>query len=206
MKKYFALFLITFFIATQQIKAQLDLAFISSISVYSDNSLNQLSWTVANNRGATRFNVQRCINGKDFETIAVLKATEKFGSENYTYADTTTSPDKIMYRLEMITKAEHAFYSRIVMIQAKIPLNHNIKIIGNPVTDRLYFNYISKDEEQADIRIYNLLGRPVLNQKINSSKGNNFVTIPLNSCLAPGIYVIEIKNNFMNITTTFIKI
>ena len=43
MKKYFALFLITFFIATQQIKAQLDLAFISSISVYSDNSLNQLS-------------------------------------------------------------------------------------------------------------------------------------------------------------------
>lgn len=206
MKKYFALFLITFFIATQQIKAQLDLAFISSISVYSDNSLNQLSWTVANNRGATRFNVQRCINGKDFETIAVLKATEKFGSENYTYADTTTSPDKIMYRLEMITKAEHAFYSRIVMIQAKIPLNHNIKIIGNPVTDRLYFNYISKDEEQADIRIYNLLGRPVLNQKINSSKGNNFVTIPLNSCLAPGIYVIEIKNSFLSLTSTFIKL
>ena len=206
MKKYFALFLITFFIATQQIKAQLDLAFISSISVYSDNSLNQLSWTVANNRGATRFNVQRCINGKDFETIAVLKATEKFGSENYTYADTTTSPDKIMYRLEMITKAEHAFYSRIVMIQAKIPLNHNIKIIGNPVTDRLYFNYISKDEEQADIRIYNLLGRPVLNQKINSSKGNNFVTIPLNSCLAPGMYVIEIKNSFLSLTSTFIKL
>ena len=206
MKKYFALFLITFFIATQQIKAQSDLAFISSISVYSDNSLNQLSWTVANNRGATRFNVQRCINGKDFETIAVLKATEKFGSENYTYADTTTSPDKIMYRLEMITKAEHAFYSRIVMIQAKIPLNHNIKIIGNPVTDRLYFNYISKDEEQADIRIYNLLGRPVLNQKINSSKGNNFVTIPLNSCLAPGIYVIEIKNSFLSLTSTFIKL
>lgn len=206
MKKYFALFLITFFIATQQIKAQLDLAFISSISVYSDNSLNQLSWTVANNRGATRFNVQRCINGKDFETIAVLKATEKFGSENYTYADTTTSPDKIMYRLEMIAKAEHAFYSRIVMIQAKIPLNHNIKIIGNPVTDRLYFNYISKDEEQADIRIYNLLGRPVLNQKINSSKGNNFVTIPLNSCLAPGIYVIEIKNSFLSLTSTFIKL
>ena len=206
MKKYFALFLITFFIATQQIKAQLDLAFISSISVYSDNSLNQLSWTVANNRGATRFNVQRCINGKDFETIAVVKATEKFGSENYTYADTTTSPDKIMYRLEMITKAEHAFYSRIVMIQAKIPLNHNIKIIGNPVTDRLYFNYISKDEEQADIRIYNLLGRPVLNQKINSSKGNNFVTIPLNSCLAPGIYVIEIKNSFLSLTSTFIKL
>ena len=206
MKKYFALFLITFFIATQQIKAQLDLAFISSISVYSDNSLNQLNWTVANNRGATRFNVQRCINGKDFETIAVLKATEKFGSENYTYADTTTSPDKIMYRLEMITKAEHAFYSRIVMIQAKIPLNHNIKIIGNPVSDRLYFNYISKDEEQADIRIYNLLGRPVLNQKINSSKGNNFVTIPLNSCLAPGMYVIEIKNSFLSLTSTFIKL
>ena len=106
----------------------------------------------------------------------------------------------------MITKAEHAFYSRIVMIQAKIPLNHNIKIIGNPVTDRLYFNYISKDEEQADIRIYNLLGRPVLNQKINSSKGNNFVTIPLNSCLAPGIYVIEIKNSFLSLTSTFIKL
>ena len=191
--------------ATQKIKAQLDLAFISSISVYSDNSINRITWTVENNRGATRFHVQRCVNGKDFETIAVLKATEKFGIESYTHSDTATTPDKIMYRLEMITKAEHAFYSRIVMTQAKISLNYGIKIIGNPVTDKLCFNYTSKDEEPADIRIYDLLGKPVLNQKINSSKGNNGMTIQLNSRLAPGMYVIEIKNSIVSLTSPFIK-
>ena len=205
MKKYFTLFLITFLIATQKIKAQLDLAFVSNISVSADNSMNRLSWTVANNKGATRFNVQRSVNGKDFETVAVLLPTEKFGSESYIYADTITSPDKTMYRLEMLTRAEHTFYSRIVMTQAKIPSNYSIKIIGNPVADKLCFNYTSKDEEPADIRIYDLLGKPVLNQKINSFKGNNFVTILLNSRLAPGMYVIELRNSILSLTSTFIK-
>jgi hypothetical protein len=205
MKKHLTLFLITFSIATQQIKAQLDMAFISNFSATSGNSINRLNWTVTNNQGANRFYVERSTNGKDFETIGVLMATQKLGNESYIYSDTTTNPDKIMYRLNILSKNQHSFYSKIVIIQSKIALDYNIKIMGNPVTDKLFFNYTSKNSQQADIKVYTLCGIPVLDQKINTIKGNNFITIPLNSKLAPGMYVIEINNGILCLTKAFVK-
>jgi methionine-rich copper-binding protein CopC len=77
--------------------------------------------------------------------------------------------------------------------------------MGNPASDRLSFNYTSKDIHQADLKIYDLHGHAVLNHKINSVKGNNFITIPLNSSLVPGLYVIEINNTILRLTSAFIK-
>lgn len=205
MKKYFTLFFIALSIISQKVNAQLDMAFFSNFSATNNNSVNRLTWTVTSNQGANRFDLERCTNGKDFETIAVLMATEKVGTESYIYSDTASSPAKIMYRLKILSKTQHVFYSKIVMIQSKIASDYSIKIIGNPVVDRLSFNYTSKDVQQANITIYDLCGKPVRDQKINSSKGNNFITIPLSSNMAPGMYFIGINNGILPLTAVFIK-
>jgi hypothetical protein len=205
MKKHYTLCLITFLIAIQKINGQLDMVFISTFSGSSDNSINRLTWTVANNKGANKFFVERSTQGKDFETIGVLMATDKFATERYIYSDTICSPDKTMYRLKIVSINQNTFFSRIVMLQSKIASDYDIKIMGNPASDRLSFNYTSKDIHQADLKIYDLHGHAVLNHKINSVKGNNFITIPLNSSLVPGLYVIEINNTILRLTSAFIK-
>src|SRR4030095_6700785 len=179
MKKIVTLLLITFSIATQTLNAQLDLAFISNFSANSTNSGNRLTWVVESNRAVNSFEIERSTNGKDFKTIAVLIATEKFGTENYTYADTSTGADKIMYRLRILYKSLDDFYSRIILVQSKITPDNNIRIIGNPVMDKLFFNYNSTNVQQTDIKIYSLTGKILFNQKISSFKGNNLITIPL---------------------------
>ena len=189
----------------QSLKAQLDMAFISSFSVNSTSSINRLDWTVGNNQGAKSFWIERCTNGKDFKTIAVLLATEKLSTESYRYADTITSQDKIMYRLRILSKNQHTFYSKIVITQSKITPNYNIKILGNPVTDQLSFNYYSKGVEQADIKIYNLCGKIVLDQKINSFRGNNLITIQVNSAFTPGMYIMKMNNGISTQTVKFVK-
>jgi hypothetical protein len=145
------------------------------------------------------------MNGNDFKVIAVLIATEKFGTENYAYADTATSTDKIMYRLRILNKTQHAFYSRIILVRSKMTTDNNIRIIGNPVMDKLFFNYNSTNVQQADIKIYSLTGKIIFNQKISSFKGNNLITIPLSSGFAPGMYVIEINNDIASQTAKFVK-
>ena len=191
--------------ATQPLEAQLDMAFISDFSSISNNAVNRLSWSVSKNHGVKNFYVERSTNGIDFKTVAVLKATEKFNTESYQYSDTITSGDLTMYRLKVVSKTQYVFYSRIVLVKSKLPSTYGIKIIGNPVKDQLSFNYNPKNVQQAYVRIYDLWGKAVLNQKISCFTGNNFITIPLNSDFTPGMYVMEITNGITSQTEKFIK-
>ena len=206
MKKLFTLLLISFSITTQSLNAQLDLAFVSNFSGNSTTSCNHLSWTIASNQSISSFEIEKSTNGKDFKTIAVLVATESFNTENYTYSDTAISADKIMYRLRVLIKrSQNDFYSRIIFVRSKTKLDDNIRIIENPVRDRLSFIYNSAEVQQAAIKIYSLTGKILVHQKINSFKGNNLITIPLSSGFGPGMYVLEINTDIISQTVKFIK-
>ena len=206
MKKIIILLLISFSITTQSLNAQLDLAFISNFSANPTNSCNRLTWTIASNQSVNSFEIEKSTNGRDFKTIAVLAATENFNTENYTYADTAISADKIMYRLRvLIRRSQNDFYSRIIIVRSKTKLDDNIRIIENPVRDKLFFNYNSAEAQQAAIKIYSLTGKILVNQKISSFKGNNLITIPLSSGFVPGMYVLEINTDILNQTVKFIK-
>jgi len=206
MKKIITLLLISFSTTSQSLNAQLDLAFISNFSANSINSNNRLSWTIASNQSISSFEVEKSTNGKDFKTIAVLIATEKFTTENYTYADTAISSDKIMYRLRILIKSsQNDFYSRIILVQSKIKLDDNIRIMENPVRDKLFFNYNSTKVQEADIKIYSLTGKVLVNQKISGFKGNNLITIPLSSGFVPGMYILEVNTDIISQTLKFVK-
>lgn len=205
MKKISTLLLVIFSIATQTLNAQLDLAFISNFSASSTNSNNRLNWVIANNRAVNSFEVEKSTDGKDFKVIAVLLATEKFGTENYTYADTGTGADKAMYRLRILNKSQHDFYSRIILVRSKVTTVNNITLIGNPVKDKLFVNYSATKAQETNIKIYSLTGKVLFTQKLSSFKGNNLLTIPLSSAFASGIYVLEVNNDIVSQTATFVK-
>lgn len=206
MKKIITLVFISFSTASQTLNAQLDLAFVSNFSGNSTNSSNRLTWTIASNQSISGFEVEKSTNGQDFKTIAILVATEKFNTENYTYADTAISADKIMYRLRVLIKrSQHDFYSRIILVKSKMNFTDGIRIMENPVKDKLFFNYNSEKAQETEIKIYSLTGKILVDQKISSFKGNNLITVPLNSGLPIGMYVLEINTDFKSQTAKFIK-
>ena len=206
MKKISTLLLITFSIVTQPLTAQLDLAFISNFSANSTTSGNRLNWTIESNQSVSSFEVEKSTNGKDFKTVAVFVATEKFNTENYTYADTAISADKIMYRLRvLIRQSQNDFYSNIILVKSKTKLDDNIRIMENPVRDKLFFAYNSTKPQEADIKIYSVTGKVLAHQKISSFKGNNLVTVPLSPGIAPGMYILEINTDILNQTAKFVK-
>lgn len=205
MKKHFIFLLITFLAAAQTTEAQLDMAFVANFTGSSMNSITTLNWTVRNNQGVKTFDVERSFNGHDFKAIAVLRATSKPSTESYTFYDTVKS-EKVMYRLRMLSKNQHEFFSNIVFVKSTVDPGDDIRIMGNPVANEIRFTHQSSQAQLTDIRIYNFAGQVLINTAVKSVKGNNLVTLPLGSCFSPGIYLLEISDGIHKETEKFMKL
>lgn len=164
-----------------------------------------LNWTVADNEIANNFEVERSFNGRDFTTVGVVFASEKIGTEKYMFYETTSGTDKVMYRLKMIDKNREVNYSKILIFQLKNTLANTIRIIGNPVNDKLTFSYTASATQIVDVKVYDMSGRIVLKNKVNSLEGSNVISLPLNSTLKGGMYVVEVNNGIETQSSKFIK-
>jgi len=83
--------------------------------------------------------------------------------------------------------------------------NNNIKIIGNPVNDKLTFNYTAYVEQVIDVKIYDMSGRILMSNKINSFEGSNMISLPIASTLKASIYLVEVNNGTKIQTAKFVK-
>jgi len=169
------------------------------------NNKVTLNWTVADNEIASNFEVERSFNGRDYVAVGVVLASEKMGTENYMFYETTTGTDKVMYRLKMIDKHHEVDYSRILIFQLKSAITNNIKIIGNPVNDKLTFSYTSAATQVVEVKLYDISGRVLLNNKVNSLEGLNVISLPLSSTFKAGMYVVEVNNGTELQSSKFVK-
>lgn len=170
------------------------------------NNKVTLQWQVENNETTSQFEVQRSYDGIEFKTIALVFGSEKKGIEEYMFYETINNFAKVMYRLRMIDNRNEVSYSRILVFQTKFATsNNNIKIIGNPVKDKLTFNYTAIASQIIDVKIYDMSGRMMINSKMNSLEGNNILSFPLASTLKASMYLIEVNNGAEIQTAKFIK-
>jgi hypothetical protein len=188
-----------------QAKSTLPIHLISFQGNMNKSNKVTLNWTVADNEIANNFEIERSFNGRDFTAVGVVFASEKIGTENYIFYETTSGTDKVMYRLKMIDEHQEVNYSRILIFQLKSTTTNNIKIIGNPVNDKLTFSYTSPATQMIDVIIYDISGRVLLNKKVNSMEGSNVISLPLSSTFKAGMYVVEVNNGTELQSSKFIK-
>jgi len=206
MKKNLTLLLIAFTSIFQTLNAQTNPALVNNFTIDADIRAGyRLSWTVANNEVVNKFELQKSTNGTDFTTIAVLNAPVKSGAETYEYNETTIYTDKVMYRLKMLSKGFDTYYSRVLLFQPKPSTGNNIKIIGNPVNDKLTLSFNVSTRQPIALKVYNMSGNVVVSQTVSNPDRNNVITIPLSSTFKTGMYTIEINNGIEIQTARFVK-
>jgi len=164
-----------------------------------------LNWTVTENENINSFEIERSTNGRDFTTVGIVLASEKRGTENYMFYETFNSNDKVMYRLKMIDEGHDVDYSRILIFLTKTTITNDIKVYGNPVKDKLAFSFYSNTSQPVQIKVYDVTGKTLMNQKMNSAEGSNMVSLPLNSTFKAGMYVVEVTNGSDRQVAKFVK-
>ena len=91
------------------------------------------------------------------------------------------------------------------MFSVKSISSTEIKIFGNPVKDKITLSYSSNANQVVDVKIYDVAGKTLMTQKINSAEGNNLVSLSLHETFKSGMYVIAVSNGTDVQTAKFVK-
>lgn len=165
-----------------------------------------LNWTVTENETVQSFEIERSFNGRDFTTVGVVFSSEKRGTESYMFYETVNNNEKVMYRLKMIDKGHDVDYSRILIFLTKTSITtSDIKVFGNPVKDKLTISYYSNATQPVQVKVYDLTGKTLMSQKVNSAEGSNMLSLSLASSFKAGMYVVEVTNGSDRQVAKFIK-
>jgi hypothetical protein len=176
-------------------------SFVGSLS---NNKVN-LQWAVAENEDDDHFEVEKSTDGKDFITAAVVMASEKAGTENYSLNDIMKS-EKVYYRLKMFDKNKVVNYSKTLTFETQTVVNASgLRIVKNPAMDKLSLSFMSETNQSLEIKVYDLSGRMQMNQKVNVYQGTNLINLPLASAFKTGMYAVEVSNGSERLTSKFVK-
>ena len=150
----------------------------------------KLEWQTASEINTSHFNIQRSIDGINFESIGTVNAK---GAGNYTFTDQAPPPPNggiIYYRLQVVDKNGALSYSEIKELSIT---NYSLSIAPNPAKD--FVNVWGRDIKE--IIISDISGRIILSTiktKINVSN------------LTKGVYFFNIKTSNNMEVKKFIKL
>ncbi|ACT93167.1 choice-of-anchor E domain-containing protein [Dyadobacter fermentans] len=119
-------------------------------------NVSELEWKTTAEINSDRFEIERSIQGGDWEKIGTVAAAKQSSVlSSYSFTDSEPLNGQNLYRLKMIDSDETFAYSRIVNLTFKN--KSELIVYPNPASERITV----KSEEQNDvskIEIYNRLG------------------------------------------------
>jgi protocatechuate 3,4-dioxygenase beta subunit len=169
----------------------------------------QLDWSTASEINNSHFEVQRSIDGKNFETIAFVNSKAINGQSNsilnYTQLDPTVkllNSDILYYRIKQVDYDGKFDFTQIEVIRLKDFAT--LRVYPNPTQDEVHIsmNQIS-ESENIEISVFDINGKLVLGKTIDNIYNNSLNTSLDIRQLENGIYTITI---FDGINTNSLKI
>jgi len=144
---------------------------------------NQLTWNAAQEKNIAYYQVQRSLNGNDFNDIGIVKAKNSSTTQLYLFKDENAADlDVAYYRLKIFEKNGEYDYSNTIVIHANKQPEITINVYPIPTKD--WINIETK-KDILDLKIFDLRGVLVKEAKaINKLNINN---------LEPGVYLLKIN-------------
>ncbi len=175
------------------------------------NNITNLNWATSSEINNKGFEVQRSLDGTDFETIGFVKGVGNSNAVNkYAFNDNLSInnqlPTTIYYRLKQIDLDGKYEYSNTIVIKTNEDLNfgNDISIVPNPFTDGVQINFSQHQNAAVNVILVDALGREVYTKQVPSIIGNNIITIDNLNLLQNGIYFIRLESN--GTTTKVVKL
>lgn len=174
---------------------------LTNFTAIAANQWVRLDWATEKEENSNYFDVQHSVNGKDFVTIATVKAQTNSGT-THPYSSVHVSPSAGInyYRLRMTDINGSFKYSKIV--SAKIEAVISTTVFPNPVVDKLNVIYNAVSASKESFQLYTADGKLIKTVNVNILPGIN--TIEINtSGFSKGVYLL--KTSQANSVIQFIK-
>ncbi|MBJ7427487.1 MAG: T9SS type A sorting domain-containing protein, partial [Bacteroidia bacterium] len=176
------------------------------------NNITNLNWATSSEINNKGFEVQRSLDGADFETIGFVKGAGNSNAINkYAYNDNLSNTNyeptaAIYYRLKQVDFDGSFEYSNTIVVKDDIAIEfgNDITISPNPFTDGVQINFSQHQNAAVNVILVDALGREVYTKQVPSIIGNNVITIDNLNFLQNGIYFARLESN--GTTTKVVKL
>ncbi|MBE9461714.1 T9SS type A sorting domain-containing protein [Dyadobacter subterraneus] len=145
-----------------------------------------VQWKTSSEINFKQFELERSVDGKRFEQLAILKPEAASNNFNYNFADTKLIEPTYYYRLKMVDLDETFAYSGIVSVERKS--FDPVVVYPSPTRDFIQIK-ASENVFPAKIKIIDQSGRIVLSQTV--LKQSQKISI---DGLSAGIYIISMQD------------
>ncbi|MBC8045607.1 MAG: T9SS type A sorting domain-containing protein, partial [Fimbriimonadaceae bacterium] len=158
------------------------------------NKTNELYWQTITEINSLRFEIERSLDGVDFEYIGEMDAAgNSTATLNYTFIDDAPVFGNNYYRLKMVDADETFTYSNTISIYVEGENLSNYIIYPNPVQDVLFIAVYSTNDIITAITVHDLLGRKIMLNSFYLNEGDNIIRLNT-KLLASGTYFISITD------------
>jgi len=153
-----------------------------------------LNWNSHNNDNVVYYEIQRSVNGEDYETIARIDPINiTQADQSYSYNDASAGNGRKYYRVRQIMANGSKFYSNVININVNARLTLNSKIRPNPIESFFDVSVKLINTSSVMIRLIDQNGRVMLTQRFIGQGGDNKFTVNNLSKLSKGVYIAEIS-------------
>lgn len=168
---------------------------ITHFSVKQNNNINELLWQTASESNTSHFEVMRSNDGINFKALGTVVAAGNSSSlKDYNFNDNNPFVGKSFYYINTLDVDGRSTKSQVVMVQSSSL--ENFKLIANPIKNfNLQYQVNGASKGVYQLSILTIEGKQLQQEKLQFAGGSQTFSIPLNSMLKPGIYIMRISNN-----------
>lgn len=158
---------------------------------------NLLKWISASEKNLINYEVEKSVDGKNFESVGLIKATNSSANTNYSFIDENLGTNSInYYRLKINENKGVNSYSNIISISNNAAQNILVEVYPNPAQNSISIK-LEENNTFESAAIFDINGKQILNTTLL-----NDIDI---STLLPGVYTIKVKTNSSEQKVKFIK-
>lgn len=167
--------------------------------------LVKLDWATATELNSSHFELERSIDGREFETIGkVIGAGTSTERVDYKFVDKSPLLGANYYRLKQVDFDGTFDYSKIVHVNIKN--SSEMVFFPTQVQSLATLQFNTEEGGSLNISIFDSLGKMIMSQAYTADEGLNSYDLEIGH-LSPGAYYISIEGDHYQVSTTrFVKV
>ncbi|HEX7847749.1 MAG TPA: T9SS type A sorting domain-containing protein [Chitinophagaceae bacterium] len=170
------------------------------------NEYAHLSWSTSLENEPVHFDVERSTDGVNFTRIATVDGNNNPRTEvnYYSFVDPTRLTGRAWYRITMVSKNARTKQSRIIQL-SNSQNQFGIANVVNPFSNELQFDITTSSDGKIDVVLIDMIGKVAREKSYTVYSGMNSLSLENTGGLAPGMYILQVRNKAETITRKVIK-
>jgi len=152
-----------------------------------------ISWTVAEQVNVKNYEVERSVDGIQFDAVGRVAANTNSSIESqYSFSDNNLSPVTSFYRIKTVDNDGSVKYSSVVKVNGG-DKRRNFTVLSNPVTNNVInVQFSNQPAGVYKLAVINAAGNSIMNRNVSYAGGTSNESLSLPGTVSPGICWLQI--------------